>query len=67
VESQGITSVINNIATIVVAIGSLPDDSLTEDLKHIGFRGEIVTVGDCVKTGKILDAVAQGFEKGLKI
>jgi len=67
VESQGITRTIYNIETIVVAIGSLPDDSLTEDLKRIGFRGEIVNVGDCVKAGKILDAVAQGFEKGLEI
>lgn len=50
---------------VIVASGVHPDDSLTDALKAQGI--DAVSIGNCVKLGKAIDAIRAGAELGLQI
>jgi 2,4-dienoyl-CoA reductase (NADPH2) len=47
--------------TVVLSLGSTPDDSLYQALTEAGGDKKIVAVGDCVKPQKIPEAIESGF------
>ena len=51
--------------TIVLAAGSVPDEKLYQEVK--GKVSETYLVGDCVEPRKIREAIAEGYQAGLKI
>jgi len=51
--------------TIVLAAGSIPDRNLYQEVK--GKVSETYLVGDCVEPRKIREAIAEGYQAGLKI
>jgi 2,4-dienoyl-CoA reductase-like NADH-dependent reductase (Old Yellow Enzyme family)/thioredoxin reductase len=51
--------------TIVLAVGSIPDRALYQEIK--GKAPEVYLVGDCVEPRKIRDAISDGYRIGLKI
>lgn len=50
---------------VLVAVGMRPQQALYDSLKEAGM--EVVRVGDCVKPGKIYDAIHSGHLAGLRI
>jgi 2,4-dienoyl-CoA reductase (NADPH2) len=51
--------------TVVIAVGLKTDPALADQLR--GLAPEVYLVGDCVKPRMIKEAVAEGFEAGMKI
>ncbi|HZK17695.1 MAG TPA: FAD-dependent oxidoreductase, partial [Clostridia bacterium] len=51
--------------TVIVALGSVANNSLKEELEKWG--GKVYAVGDTVKPRKALEAIREGYEVGLKI
>lgn len=48
--------------TVVLALGSAPDDALLQSLRdEVGDRREIVGIGDCTRPRKIPEAIEAGF------
>lgn len=64
-EQYGQTKTVENVDTIVVAMGSISVNSLAEDLKDCNKK--IHTIGDAANVGKIVDAIATGRKIGLSI
>lgn len=52
--------------TVIVAVGMKTNNKLYEDIKA-NCKTEVYTIGDCVKPGKIFDAMHTGYKTGLKI
>lgn len=59
IESYGETRVLSGNETVVIAAGYTPDTSLRAHLNHEGLS--VMEAGDCAATGRILEAVTQGF------
>jgi 2,4-dienoyl-CoA reductase-like NADH-dependent reductase (Old Yellow Enzyme family)/thioredoxin reductase len=51
--------------TVVIAVGMKPVDRMANELKGTGTSLHIV--GDCVRLGKVRDAIAAGFKAALEI
>ncbi len=51
--------------SVVLAAGSQPNIGLEKELTKAGFR--VHTIGDCLEPRKIIDAIHEGFEVGLKL
>jgi len=51
--------------TVVLAAGSLPQDTLCKEIKNKGV--EVHCIGDCVEPRTIRDAVAEGFRVGSQV
>ncbi|WFD08885.1 FAD-dependent oxidoreductase [Tepidibacter hydrothermalis] len=56
---------LDNIDTVVMAIGSKSENKLAHDLKGKGI--EIITIGDAVKVRDALSAVEEGYRAGLQM
>ena len=54
-----------NAETVIVATGSEPNHQLFEMIK--GEMSEVFIIGDSMKPRRILEAIAEGFEIGVKI
>ncbi|MFC1798845.1 FAD-dependent oxidoreductase [Thermodesulfobacteriota bacterium] len=50
------------VATLVIAAGSIANDSIFETLQHEQMN--VVRVGDCISPRRIIEAVREGFEAG---
>jgi 2,4-dienoyl-CoA reductase (NADPH2) len=48
--------------TVVLAIGTKPENKLAEELISAGF--DVKVIGDAGKAGTVMEAVEQGFEAG---
>ncbi|MCY6370590.1 FAD-dependent oxidoreductase [Clostridium ganghwense] len=64
-DKEGNESKLQNIDTVVMAIGSRPVNELAAKLE--GKVEKVITVGDAVKVRKALEAVEEGFRAGLEI
>lgn len=64
-DKFGIESKIENINTVVMAVGSRPVNQLTQLLE--GKVKEIITIGDALKVRKAMEAVEDGFLAGFKL
>lgn len=55
--------------TVVIAVGSCPNNALEKELSGDGISEDIkiFKVGDCVEARKALDAIKEGFEAGLSL
>jgi 2,4-dienoyl-CoA reductase (NADPH2) len=53
--------------TVVIAVGSRPDDSLEAALTSIPESIEVHKIGDCEKPRKALDAIHEGFNLALEL
>lgn len=62
-EKNGVTT-LYPCDTVILAFGSTKNDSLAAALE--GLTEKVVTVGDAVKVGHLLEAVRQGFWAGLE-
>ncbi|MBA4422552.1 MAG: NADH:flavin oxidoreductase [Syntrophus sp. (in: bacteria)] len=51
--------------TVVFSVGSRPEDALSDQLTAAGI--EVIKAGDCVKPGRILDSVREGFLAGIRV
>lgn len=49
--------------TVVIAVGMAPSTAAVEQLRSVGVRN-FIPVGDCLKAGKVLDAVHSGYFAG---
>ncbi len=62
---------IDGLDTVVIATGVKPNDDLANELqKEIGkdgFNPKLIKLGDCKKTGTILDAIHSGFDAVKKL
>lgn len=56
---------LENVDTVVLAIGYQPDNALAEELKDSKVKFKVI--GDAVKPRKIYDAVKEGFEAAAEI
>jgi hypothetical protein len=50
---------------VIIAAGSEPNDEFFEEIK--GQIPEAYIIGDSLKPRRILEAIAEGFEVGIKI
>lgn len=64
-DKEGNESKLENVDTVVMAVGSKPINTLAEKLKDK--VKEVITVGDAVRVRKALEAVEEGFRAGLQI
>ncbi len=64
-NSNGEITTIDQVDSVVMAIGSVSEDPLTERLKNI--VAEVITVGDAVKVRKAMEAIEEGFMAGLAV
>jgi 2,4-dienoyl-CoA reductase-like NADH-dependent reductase (Old Yellow Enzyme family)/thioredoxin reductase len=62
---EGREMVIDDMDTIVVALGAEPNNSLFGELR--GMTAEVYVIGDASSPRNALEAVAEGFETGLRI
>jgi hypothetical protein len=53
------------VGTVVLAVGSEPNNQLYDELASSGFK--VVKAGDCLQPRNILAAVREGFEAGNRI
>jgi 2,4-dienoyl-CoA reductase-like NADH-dependent reductase (Old Yellow Enzyme family)/thioredoxin reductase len=67
IEKKGRKESISRIKTVVFAIGSRPNDVLEMEIKKSQWRGELLKVGNCSKSGKMIDAIHEGFKLGLEL
>lgn len=51
--------------SVVIALGSVPEDSLEMALKGKGIQ--VYKAGDCVEPRKVIDAIHEGFEIASRI
>jgi NADPH-dependent 2,4-dienoyl-CoA reductase/sulfur reductase-like enzyme len=51
--------------TVVVAVGMVPDNALSRELKNVGVTPQVI--GDAAQPGKIIDAVYSGARVGREI
>jgi NADPH-dependent 2,4-dienoyl-CoA reductase/sulfur reductase-like enzyme len=59
----GLNSRIAGVDTVVAALGSKADTTLGEALGEVlGNRADVHVIGDCLKPGRILEAMRDGFE-----
>ncbi|WP_240841565.1 NAD(P)/FAD-dependent oxidoreductase [Acidaminobacter sp. JC074] len=65
VEKNGQTMELRGYDSVVLAMGTRPNNKLASDLQDIGL--DYTLVGDAVKARKILEAIAEGSEAGLAI
>ena len=65
VEDASGTRKLEGFDTIVLAVGSKPDDRLAKDLE--GKVGELYVIGDASKPGEILQAVYDAEDAAIKI
>lgn len=56
---------LENVDTVVLAVGYEPDNALAEELKGSKIRFKVI--GDAVKPRKIYEAVKEGFEAGYEV
>ena len=54
-----------NVDRVVLALGATSENGLVKDLE--GKVKEIYVIGDCQKPRKIIDAVYEGFQTGLRL
>ncbi|WBW97265.1 oxidoreductase [Oceanirhabdus sp. W0125-5] len=64
-DKEGIESKLENIDSVVMAIGSRPVNELASKLE--GKVEEVITIGDAVKVRKAFEAIDEGFRVGLQI
>jgi len=65
VLQEGKERLLNGFDAIVLALGARSNDTLVEDLRRI--IPEIHVIGDARKPRKALEAIAEGFEIGIRI
>lgn len=53
--------------TVILAMGARADTALEKALAESGYPGRVLTAGDCIKAGFILDATATGAAAGLEV
>ena len=51
--------------TVVIAVGSRPNNKLAEELKTAGY--DVKVIGDASSIGIVMDATSQGYEAGSNI
>jgi pyruvate/2-oxoglutarate dehydrogenase complex dihydrolipoamide dehydrogenase (E3) component len=51
--------------TVVLAIGTKPDNKLADELSAAGFI--VKTIGDAGKTGTVMEALEEGFNAGISV
>jgi thioredoxin reductase len=51
--------------TVVIAVGSKPNNSLAEELKAAGY--DVKVIGDASSIGIVMDATSQGYEAGRNV
>lgn len=51
--------------TVILAVGSRPNNKLADDLKAAGCKVKVI--GDADKVGLVMDAVSQGYEAGANL
>ncbi len=51
--------------TVVITVGSKPNNSLAEELKSAGY--DVKVIGDASSIGIVMDATSQGYEAGRSI
>jgi 2,4-dienoyl-CoA reductase-like NADH-dependent reductase (Old Yellow Enzyme family)/thioredoxin reductase len=56
---------IEDVDTVILAVGALPNKGLAEQLK--GLDAEVHAIGDCVQPGFAIDAIYQGARVGADI
>jgi NADPH-dependent 2,4-dienoyl-CoA reductase/sulfur reductase-like enzyme len=59
IDKDGRTEKIDDVDTIVFAVGAKSENALANALKQKGIL--MTMIGDCVEPGKIMDAVEEGF------
>ncbi|AGA69297.1 NADH:flavin oxidoreductase [Desulfitobacterium dichloroeliminans LMG P-21439] len=64
-DEKGWKKTIHNVDAVILATGAMPNTKLIEELKK--YFPEVYGVGDCVKPGKIIDAVHSAAEITMKI
>lgn len=64
-EQGGLAYRIENVDTVVSAVGSTSDTSIREPLG--GTETTVYRIGDCVKPRRILEAMREGFERAYAI
>jgi 2,4-dienoyl-CoA reductase-like NADH-dependent reductase (Old Yellow Enzyme family)/thioredoxin reductase len=64
-ERGGLTDRIEDVDTVVSAVGSLPDSDLGDALG--ASEATLCRIGDCVKPRRILEAIREGFERAYAI
>ncbi len=52
--------------TVIVAVGMKTNNKLCEDIKT-GCDAEVHVIGDCIKPGKIFDAIHTGYKTAIRI
>ncbi len=65
VNIGGLQQMVDGFRSIVLALGSKPNDDLAEELK--GVVKELYVVGDAKQVGRIVDATAQAADVALRI
>jgi 2,4-dienoyl-CoA reductase-like NADH-dependent reductase (Old Yellow Enzyme family)/thioredoxin reductase len=64
-EQGGLAFRIENVDTVVSAVGSLPNTTLGEALE--GVEATVHRIGDCLRPRRILEAIREGFESAYAI
>lgn len=62
VKVKGNTEVELPADTVIIAVGSKPNNKLADELKAAGY--DVKIVGDAGKVGTVMDAVAEGYDIG---
>jgi 2,4-dienoyl-CoA reductase-like NADH-dependent reductase (Old Yellow Enzyme family)/thioredoxin reductase len=64
-ESMGLTQKIKGFDHVVLAVGTVPDRALLEEVGDLGVP--VFSVGDCVSPRRAIEAIREGFEAALDI
>lgn len=64
-ERGGLVYRLDNVDTVVSAVGSAANSALAEALEATGVR--VYRIGDCVEPRRILEAMREGFERAYAI
>lgn len=64
-ERGGMVETVTNVDNVVVAVGAVRDDQLSDALREHGF--DPLVAGDCRQPGNLGDAIRAGCEAGLAV
>jgi len=64
-EKNGKEEHLPKFDTVILTVGTRPVNGLSKEIKERGM--EVYTIGDVLKPRKILDAIHEGFEVGVRI